>query len=219
VKVANMTMDWDDYKYHQYSYPELSIINESLFKGRKMIVEMPNLYKHDTGLNNNVWVDKSDRDSPHSDRVKIQNNYSDNITRDDMIPISLHDLKLRNQPNQKINISSEDIKRAQHWVLLNTNMLKDKENLVNFDKKDVIKIDKNNNPIYPFEGYIKKEVIYPGITAVENNKKMFNFIDKNGKLLSKMWFRRYDYVQNKVISVELENGEWYKLTLNGKLFK
>jgi hypothetical protein len=69
------------------------------------------------------------------------------------------------------------------------------------------------------EEYIKVEEIYYGITVVKNGEGLYNFIDPSQKLLSSIWFKSYGVIQNKVIPVEMEDGTWYRLAINGKLFK
>jgi hypothetical protein len=69
------------------------------------------------------------------------------------------------------------------------------------------------------EGFIKVEEIYHGITVVKNSEGLYNFIDPSQKLLSSTWFKSFGVIQNKVIPVEMEDGTWYRLAINGKLFK
>jgi hypothetical protein len=216
INVANMTITEEDYGHSSIFYGYCNVMNESVFTKYDLVLEK-NLIKKDTGLNTNIWFDK--RFLKHGDRIKIQNNYANHVTEDDFISISIYGNMELFPSSQKRKINDDDIEKVRQWIFLNRNMLRDKENITNFEVKDMINLDKNGNPIYPFSGYMEKEKLSNEITVVQDNRGLFNFIDPSEKLLSKTWFKSYGYLQNKVIPVQTEDGNWYRLTTNGKIFR
>jgi hypothetical protein len=219
LDVANLKTPDSEYRYYCTSYEYSKVINESIFTKYNLVLEK-NLLKKDTGLNTNIWFGGNEEEElQHADRVKIQNNYADRITKNDFISMSIYgDMELF-RPRQKRKINNDDLKKVRQWIFLNRNMLRDKENITNFEVEDMINLDKDGNPIYPFNGYIEGEKLSDEITVVKNNRGLFNFINSSGKLLSDKWFKSYEFLQNKVIPVQMEDGNWYRLTTNGKIFR
>jgi hypothetical protein len=223
IDVANYKLREDQYVYQ--SLPYSVILNESLHKEKGLIIE-DNLFKSDTGLNTNVWIDKRDVDiNPlqHAERLKIQNNYGDHITKNDFISMGLYDLRVYAKSGQKIKITNADIDLVRKFISHNEDMLTNKDKLFDFKKENVVKIDKKGNPVNlkPESqiDYWKKEYVGYGLTVVQReHDNLLNIIDKTGKLLFNEWFGYYSYFQNGFMDITTLNGNGYKIDTNGKIF-
>jgi hypothetical protein len=223
IEVANYKLSWLDFnEYYSTPYQHCMIINESRFKNEKFIVET-NCFKSDTGLNNNIWVDDGGTylKSGHENRIKIQNNYADRFTENDLIPMSIYgDMKIC-VPLSKVKISNDDINKVRKWVEYNINTLTDKAKMLNFKVENSVKLDTNNNPIYPNNrnknDYMVLYDVGCGYKLATNNNNLQNLIHKDGHFITNTWYKRFQFFQNDVIDFEDLKGNWYKMNAYGKI--
>jgi hypothetical protein len=104
-----------------------------------------------------------------------------------------------------IKITSYDLNLVKKFIEVNIELLYQliykQIKLVDF-KKRCIKLDRSGNLIYPKSKEVvsyrlKGKYINGFRVVVSNNNKLYNFIDKEGNLVSKEWF---SIVNNFIIS-------------------
>jgi len=225
IKLLKVTEGKPDFTWEDFNdtcLPITPTITENIHQKKYIYCEMANLFPKDTGLKNIIWVDDSNSytHSGHWNRIKIQNDYVDHVTGNWM-SMSLFGKKDL-YGNQKVNISNKDLERARLFIDYNFNNLTDKNAAANFQNSDIVKIGKNDEPIYPHKNspyeYKIKGDIGCGCKLVQAKNSLLNIIDSNNKLLSpNEWFKDQTYFQNNVIDMQRLDGSWVRMDVNGKI--
>lgn len=88
--------------------------------------EMANAPKRVTGLPVYIWIEAKEPTQHNLPRIKFQNNYSDKISRPDLVPLIISDdpyIPIKNW--NELKISSKDFERVRQWVIRNKQLLLD----------------------------------------------------------------------------------------------
>lgn len=80
--------------------------------------EMANVVKKRSKLPMNIWISQSKE--KHRPRIKIQNNYSENVEINNSFTITINDFKIVGNINK---ITSKDIEKLKEYIILNKEIL------------------------------------------------------------------------------------------------
>jgi hypothetical protein len=125
VDIANMKIEYEEF-YDKFIPLNQIRLSESK-NGHLLICEMSNLLKRYTGLPVNLWIDDGGTymNSGHAERLKFQNNTKDNITPNDLIPISVHDDFNVYASEKEIKVKKWVIDYVRKWISYNRDDLID----------------------------------------------------------------------------------------------
>lgn len=99
-----------------------TLLNEAFAK--EPLNEMANAPKKVTGLPVYIWIEAEEPTRHNLPRIKFQNNYSDKISKTDLVPLVICDdpyIPIKNWNGLKI--SSKDFERIRQWVVQNKSLL------------------------------------------------------------------------------------------------
>jgi len=107
---------------------EIAIYEQEVLlkEDKDILMEMSNLRKSDTGLDENIWLydDGCYRNVKHNvPRIKFQNDNSDRINKSNLIPISISDTPQILKKNVSLNIDSKELNRLKEFIILNKEAL------------------------------------------------------------------------------------------------
>lgn len=104
------------------NFKELKEALQIFIEDKFQIQEMANFRGSKFNLPVNIWID-GPREMKHGKRIKIQNNYSNRFTPNDLLSITISDNPKLGRTFHKINIKNRDIEIIKVWVLQNRQTL------------------------------------------------------------------------------------------------
>lgn len=209
-------------------WPYQCNFQEILSEEKKVLInEMPALSCELTGLPMRIWVDNNEtyKLGGHGKRIKFDDGRS-NITKE-WPSLTIPDFNTVPDKN-KIQTASKNIDLLRSFCLVNKKPIDDvMDKKITFDqfKKEITRIDKNGHPIkkeVPY--YTYKDAGYGYKIVVDSKTGLFNYVNKNGELLSDKWFyEAYPFAPSNtnqfgaVVKLE-DSGKYYFFRKNGSLF-
>jgi len=192
-------------------------------ENRILLTEMSNYLKSQTGLPVNIWVD-GDRKKQHFDRIKVQNNYGNQIQPHDFITLRFSDMGIEGESKLK----PQDIEKVRTFVKVNMHFIlliqRGKLSFEDFGKV-MIPLDQNGNPARtierdnsewkPKDGHIRY-----GMQLVVSNLGKYNYVNQNGELVSDTWFDSAgDFCMgaNGAVAYTKIGDKWYIMNTEGDL--
>lgn len=219
-------------EYVAYRINELTQQILSVFEGHdmdKVLTEMSNLRKDQTGLPVNIWVDEtgSYKKGKHGPRIKFQNDTNNVVNKGNFLTMTISD---------RPRIPNDEYEQALHGVgsqiiyLLTQFVIKYQKQLLhicspdNFDGKDYLVNAIRQNQQYADSRYqIAAPDDFRTRRIYDTQAKLFNFLNNHNQLLSpNQWFdsvsKFYRHPRlNQTCSTVTVNGQQMLLTLQGKL--
>lgn len=90
---------------------------------KEPIYEFADLVPEDTNLCCVLWID-GPRKMKHGKRIKFQNNTSNKLNGDELIPMTIsEDPQIPKSIVSKLKINGQQIKRIKQWIILNKEIL------------------------------------------------------------------------------------------------
>lgn len=154
--VANKKLSGTDFVLNKI----IKVGNKNLFESysKMLLLEMPTIMPSESGLPVEIWVDGCSRDLQHGLRIKFKASDEQKYSRD-FSSMSIEDEpKIFNLPKKK-NISNKTIELIKKFVQYNKEDLINVFNgLIDYESvflPNIVKVDKNGNPIYPSSTFEK----------------------------------------------------------------
>jgi hypothetical protein len=193
-----------------------------LKEDRCLLTEMPNFSKTEINLPVNIWIDPGSNPQHSVDRIKFQNDYSDDFHENNLCTLLLFgDMKVIGNTilsNDEVDVIRNFCKLNKRYIdLIHTNQINRDgfiEQTTKVDKKGKI-IQKSISPNSTWE--IKHGMTRFNISVVVSNSNQFNYL-KNNQLLCNCWFDEANSFQEcgtAKVAFARSGNIWYKIDENG----
>jgi hypothetical protein len=197
---------------------------------RHSLLEMGNIYKKDTKLPVNLWLDDKQKyiDGKHGPRIKFQNDYSDNITNN-FLSLTITDPPKVKPSEDMVEIEKYDLNTLKDFVINNIDILLNLANKKIYMDDALPRLDFFTPTRWQKEmekglenKYHKIDSEYHGWSlCMSETNDLYNF--QNGKydLLTDEWFinaKRFDVYPNGIFAkVQRKDEKWCWIDTKGNI--